>query len=115
MDIEEKYNLAMDIINRWGADKNKEIAVSIAEGIKNDKFFIEYSDGKIVLFLTWKDNLIDRKRYIFINNLWIEPEYRNSKTLLRLRKIAKYLLGDVYKFYWHNYKKDKMIYRGVTL
>lgn len=111
MTTEEKYNLAFDIINRVGVDSDKNAVISIAECIKNERFFYEISQGNIVLFLTWEDNIIDGKRYIFINNLWIASNYRSSKTLIRIRKIIKYILKDVYKFYWHNRKKDKMIYR----
>lgn len=112
MDVEEKYNLAFDIIKRGGFSENKDVVTSIAEGIKNNTFFIEYSQGNIVLFLTWKEDKIEGNKYIFINNLWIEPIYRNSKTLVRLRKIIKYLLCPVHKFYWYNRKKEKLIYRS---
>lgn len=111
MTIEEKYNLAVDIITRSGFEHDRDIVISISDCIKNNRFFIEYSEGKIVLFLTWEDNLIDGKRYIFINNCWIEPSYRKITTLTRLRKVLRYLLGDVHRFYWHDRKKDKMVYR----
>ncbi len=111
MTLEEKYNLAFDIIKRSGFESNREVVISIAECIKDNRFFIEYNEGKIVVFLTWEDNLIDGNRYIFINNCWIEPVYRNKITLVRIRTALKYLLKNVYKFYWHNRKKDKMIYR----
>lgn len=111
MTIEEKYTLAMDIITRAHVVREKDIAISIANCIKNNRFFIEYSEGNIVLFLTWEDNLIDGKRYIFINNLWIEPSYRSTRTLTRIRFALKYLLKNVYRFYWHNKRKDKLIYR----
>lgn len=112
MTIEEKYNLAIDIVKRADVINDKDAVISIADCIKNNRFFIEYNEGKIVIFLTWEDNLIDGKRYIFINNLWIEPEYRNKQTLVRVRTALKYLLKYVYKFYWHNRKKDKVIYRS---
>lgn len=111
MDIEEKYNLAIDIAQKWGVDNNKENVISIAEGIKNDRFLVEYHAGKVVIFFTWEDSLIDHKRYIFIKDLWIEPEYRKSSTLLRLRKIMRLLLPEVYRYYWFDRKKQKMVYR----
>lgn len=111
MTIEEKYNLAIDVIKRAGVTNDQNAVISIAECIKNNRFFIEYNHGNIVVFLTWEDNIIDGKRYIFVNNLWIEPSYRSHKTLTRIRTALKFLLRDVYKFYWHNRKKDKMIYR----
>lgn len=109
--IEEKYNLAMEIVHKKDVPKDIETAESIAEGIKNDRFFIEIVDKKIVLFLTWKDNLIDNKRYIFINNLWIDPEFRKSTSLLKIKKYLKMILDNVYRFYWFNREKQKMIYR----
>ncbi len=112
MTVEEKYNLAMEILSKSDVPKDEEAALSIASGIKEDRFFYELLDGKIVLFLTWKDGLIDNKRYIFVNNLWIDPIYRSNKTLTRIRTVLKYLLRDVYKFYWFNRKKQKMIYRS---
>lgn len=112
MNIEEKYTLAMDIITRANVVADRDIVLSIADCIKNNRFFIEYNEGKIVLFLTWEDNLIDGKRYIFVNNLWIEPTYRNVNTLTRIRFALKYLLRNVYKFYWFNHKKQKMIHRS---
>lgn len=111
MSAEEKYNLAMEIISKEDVPKDKDTVVSIAECIKSNRFFYEMSDGNIVLFLTWEDNVIDFKRYIFVNNLWIAPGYRSSKTLTRVRTALKFLLKGVYKFYWHNRKKDKVIYR----
>lgn len=112
MDTEEKYNLAMDIITRTGYQNDKDIALSIAEGIKKNQFFVEYNSGNMVLFLTWEDNKIDGKRYIFVNNLWIEPNYRSKNTLVRIRSALKFLLKNVYKFYWFNREKQKMIYRS---
>jgi hypothetical protein len=112
MNIDEKFNLAIDIINRIGVAEDKEAVVSIADCIKNNRFFYEMSEGKIVLFLTWSDDIIDGKRYIFVNNLWIEPSYRAQNTLVRVRTALKYLLGkSVYRFYWHDRKKDKVVYR----
>lgn len=112
MNTEDKYNLAFDIVKRVGVEQDKDIVVSIADCIKNDRFFVELSEGKIVLFLTWEDNRIDGKRYIFINNLWIEPSYRSQNTLVRVRSVLKFLLGkSVHRFYWHDRKKDKVIYR----
>lgn len=112
MTAEDKYNLAMDIVTRAQIEKDKDAVISIAESIKNDRFFYEIIEGNKVLFLTWQDNIIDGKRYIFVNNLFIDPLYRSNKTLLRIRFALKYLLGDVYKFYWFNRKKQKMIYRS---
>lgn len=111
MTAEEKYNLAMDIVIRAGIEKDKNAVISIADCIKNNRFFYEIVEGNIILFLTWEDNIIDGKRYIFVNNLFIDPENRNRNTLLRIRFALKYLLKDVHKFYWFNHKKQKMIYR----
>lgn len=111
MTVEEKYTLAMDIIKKYGVEKDKDIVMSIAECIKNNRFFIEYSEGKLVLFITWNIDLIDGKRQVFLNNLWIEPSYRNKNTLTRLRRVAKYLFKDIHKFYWFNIKKQKLIDR----
>lgn len=111
MNIEEKYNLAFDIIQRAGVADDKDTVISIADCIKNNRFFYEIYSNKIVLFLTWEDNIIDGKRYIFVNNLWIEPSYRDSKTLIKVRTALKFLIQNVYKFYWFNRQKDKMIYR----
>lgn len=111
MNIDEKYNLAFDIIKRAGVQGDDDAIRSIADCIKNNRFFIEYNQGNMVLFLTWEDNLIDGKRYIFINNLWIDPIHRSPKALIRVRGALKYLLKGVYRFYWHDKKKDRMIYR----
>lgn len=112
MNTEEKYNVAMDIIQRAGFQDDKEVIFSIASCIKHNRFFIEYDQGNIAIFLTWEDNLIDNKRYIFVNNLWIEPNYRSIKTLIRVRNVLRYILGKVHKFYWFNREKQKMIYRS---
>ena len=112
MNAEEKYTIAMEVITKAKVESDKNIVLSIAECIKNNRFFIEYNEGKMVLFLTWEDNQIDGKRYIFVNNLWIEPSYRNTNTLTRIRFALKYLLTGVHKFYWHNRKKQTMIYRS---
>ena len=111
MTIDEKYNIAFDIIKRAGVSDNQDAVLSIAECVKDERFFYEMSEGKIVLFLTWEDNIIDNKRYIFVNNCWIEPEYRGQTTLVRARTALKYILGNVYRFYWHDKKRDKVVYR----
>lgn len=112
MTTEEKYTLAMDIITRSAVQDDKNAVLSIAECIKNNRFFIEYNQGNMILFLTWEDNLIDGKRYIFVNNLWIDPNHRRAEALLRIRGALKFLLKRVYKFYWFNREKQKMIYRS---
>lgn len=112
MNTDEKYHLTFDIIKRAGFETDRDVVLSIAECVKSDRFFYELVDGNIVLFLTWEDNSIDGKRYIFVNNCFIEPSYRSVKTLVRVRKALKYLLRNVYKFYWFNRKKQKMIYRS---
>lgn len=111
MTQEEKYTLAFEIIKKYGVEKDQDIVVSIAESIKNNRFFVEYSQGKMILFITWHDDIIDGKHKIFLNNLWIEPEYRNRNTLTRLRRVSKYLFKNVDKFYWFNLKKQKLIDR----
>jgi len=111
MTLEEKINLAFDIIKRAGIQDNEDAVLSIADCVKHDRFFYEVNQGKIVVFLTWEDNRIDGKRYIFVNNCWVEPSYRSQNVLVRVRTALKYVLGDVYKFYWHDRKKDKLIYR----
>lgn len=112
MTTDEKYTLTMYIIKEAEVENDRNIVISIAECVKNNRFFVEYNEGNIVLFLTWEDNLIENKRYIFVNNLWIDPAYRNKNTLIKIRFALKYLLSNVYKFYWHNRKKDKLIYRS---
>lgn len=112
MTIEEKYKLAMEIVTKQDVPKSKDVVSSIAEGIDSGRFLYELSESKIVLFLTWEDSQIDGKRYIFVNNLWIDPTYRSAKTLTRVRTVLKYLLKGVHKFYWFNREKQKMIYRS---
>lgn len=111
MTIDDKYRLAFDIIKRFNAENNKDVVISVSEGIKNERFFYELYEGNVVLFLTWEDNFIDGKRYIFVNNLWIDPSYRKANTLSRLRILKKYLFKGVHNFYWFNKEKEKMIYR----
>lgn len=111
MTTEEKYNLTFSIIKKVGLEEDRNSILSIVECVKENRFLVALSDNKIVIFLTWEDNKIEGKRYIFVNNLWVEPEYRNSTTLTRIRIVLKYLLKNVYKFYWHNKKRDKIVYR----
>lgn len=110
MTIEEKYNLTLLIINKSGFT-DKDAVQSIAECINNNRFVFEVINRDIVLFLTWHDDLIDGKKHIFFNNLWIEPKYRNYKSLIKLRKIFRILLKDASKYYWFNSRREKVINR----
>lgn len=111
MELEDKYNLAFDIIKKYKAEEDKGIVLSIANSIKENRFFVEYREEKIVLFITWQEENIDGKKRIFLNNLWVEENYRNKNTLTRLRKVRKYLFRGINKFYWFNRKKQKLIDR----
>lgn len=108
---EDKYTIAMEVITKAGVEKDKDTVLSIAESIRDNRFLIEYNNGNMVVFVTWADSLIDGKRYIFVNNCWVDPVFRSAQTLIRIRTVIKFLLKGVYKFYWHNRKKEKMIYR----
>lgn len=112
MTIDEKYALALDMVIKLGVENDKDSVFSIASCVKDNRVFLEYFEGKVVLFLTWVDSSIDGKRYIFINNLWIDKSYRSPNTLVRVRTALRYLLGNVYKFYGHDKKKDKVVYRS---
>ncbi len=111
-ELEIKYNLAKDILSKDGVPRDLKTVESIANGIKNNRFFIKNINNEISLFLTWEENYINGKKYIFVNNLWIDPGFRKSKSLLEVRNHLKIILKDVYKFYWFNRRKQRMIYRS---
>lgn len=110
MNTEEKYNLAMLVILKSGFN-TKDAVQSIADCIEHNRFLIHIFNGEMILFLTWHQDLIEGNKHIFFNNLWIDPDYREFSSLLRLRKIFRYLLKDVKKYYWFNSRREKVINR----
>lgn len=111
MTVEEKRNVAFYIIKSAGIESDRDAVLSIANCVKNDRFFMELVEGKIAMFLTWEDDLIDGKRSIFFNNCWVDPKYRNTNRLLKIKRLFRLVFTNVYKFYWHNNRRNKMIER----
>lgn len=105
----EKYNIANEIIKRIGITE-KDIVESIAFCILYDRFYYELKDGQITKFLTWEDSLIDGKRYIYFNNLWINPGFRRTFNISALRKRFRDLFPGV-QFYWFDRKRQVLVYR----
>lgn len=62
-------------------------------------------------FFTWSEVYKNNQKYVYIENMYIEPEKRKYNNLLSIRKFLrdKYL-SDVVFFYWHNGRKDKFFY-----
>lgn len=111
MTAEDKYNLAMDIVKKHNVQDDKDTVISIAASIKEDRFFVEYAGEKIVLFISWSEEKFGDKKKVFLNNLWVEESYRKRNTLIRLRRLSKYLFKNIDGFYWLNLKKNKLINR----
>lgn len=74
--------------------------------ISDRRFKYLYIDGKAVGFYTWH---LHKNGDVFINNAYIEPEYRNFKNLLFLRKEFNKLKIDG-KCYWKNHRKNRYSY-----
>lgn len=58
-------------------------------------------------FFTWFEITKNDKLYIFINNLWIQPEYRKKVSLFWLRKFLKSKYPNAKYGYWEREKNDK--------
>ena len=56
-------------------------------------------------FFTWFEIRKNNKLYIFINNLWIEPEHRGKKSLFWLRKFLKDKYPNIEYGYWERENK----------
>ena len=62
-------------------------------------------------FFTWFEYRKNGKLYIYINNLWIQPENRKKIPLFWIRKFLKDKYSDIQFGYWHNEKKNRFFYK----
>lgn len=113
MNITEAKNLLISfILSQEGLDRSGNYIESITNAIHKGNFCAE-GKGKILFkFFTWSEDIIDGKLYIFVNNLWINPELRNKNSLLSIRGFLKGLYPGVHKGYWFNKRKDILIHRS---
>ncbi len=78
---------------------------NIQEAISDHRIHYLERDGKTIGFHTWEE----KGDKIFINNLWIEEQYRNKNNLLSLRKYFRDMYsGKVH--YWRNRKRGEYEY-----
>ena len=67
--------------------------------------FIFNNDKKVIGFFTWEEFKRLKGLRIFINNLFVMPEYRKHNQLFKLRKFFREMYPDANLFYWRNRKR----------
>lgn len=107
---EEKINICKEVLIKSGFDKNRRVIDSIANAVMKDYFLIERENNKIIKFVSWIPQLIEGKNKIFVNNLWIDSNYRGKDTILFIRKILRERFKNS-RFIWFNRKNKKLIDR----
>lgn len=105
-----KIEILKEVITKSGFDNNKEIIDSMADAVIKGNFLFQLIDNEVVKFVTWIPQEIDGKNKVFVNNLWIDPRYRDCNTLLGIRKILRNMFKGS-KFIWFNRRKQKLIER----
>ena len=90
-------------------DKNTEgeIITAINEG----KFKPIFRNNEWVGFLCWREIWKDGKLHIYINNLYIDEQYRTKENILNLRDFfRKKYRGNIRFAYWKNKRRDDFTY-----
>lgn len=99
------------VMTQTDVPKTPEIAVSLVQAIEKGNFYVVGTNNKILKFLTWSEDQTDKGLYVFVNNLWIDKEFRSKDTLLEIRDLLRGLYPNAINFYWHNNRRDKLRYR----
>jgi hypothetical protein len=79
--------------------------------------FIEYED-KTIGFFGWLTKIDHEGLGIFINNMFVLPQYKKNFSIFDMCKFFKNKYPNAYKLEWHNQKKDefkKLILKGHTI
>jgi len=87
----------------------KEIKEEISDDLKNDRYHLIVHKGNDIGFLTWIETYKFGKRYIYLNNLWIDSKYRRTLKMFHLREFFRKKFPGAL-FYWHRDKKNKFFY-----
>ena len=110
IDTSLKYNICKDVINKSGQNNKRTIDV-IANAVINDRFLYQIENNELVAFVTWEEpQYVDGKKKVFIENLWIDPNYRNSNYVLKIRTILRSIFKDT-RAIWFNRRKQEIIER----
>lgn len=110
--IDAKNILITIVLSQEGLSRDGNYIESISESIHKGNFLAEGKGQILTKFFTWKEDEIDGKLYIFLNNLYIHPSVRNKDTLISIRSFIKKLYPNVYQGYWYNKRRDCLKYRS---
>lgn len=107
-----KKEICKEVLKNSGQENNKKTVDAIFLAVNNDRFLFELQNNKIVIFVTWSiPQNINGRNIVFIENLWIDPEYRKRKYLVSIRTIFRRMFPNTIGI-WFNRKKQKMIERS---
>lgn len=106
-----KVEILKEVLIKSGFDKDKNVIDSMAECVMNDRFLFELENNEVIAFVTWeKPQEVDSKKWVFVNNLWIDSRYRNRDIVIRIRTQLRNILKDT-RATWFNRKKQKSVDR----
>jgi hypothetical protein len=107
-----KIEICKEVLEKLGNSHDKNHVDTLVLSVMNDRFLFELQNNEIVAFVTWKNpQIINGKNTVFIENLWIDPRYRNFKYGLKIRTLLRNMFKDT-KGIWFNRRKQKMIERS---
>jgi hypothetical protein len=84
-------------------DKRLQVRRQIKEAIIEGRLILIEVSKAVIGFFTFQK----RSDGIFINNLFIVENFRNSKNMLHIRKLFRDRFPDVKKFFWKNRKHNR--------
>ena len=106
-----KIEIAKEVLIKSGFVNDKKVVDSIGEAVRDNRFIFELDSNKVVMFVSWlKPQIIENKNTLFVNNLWIDSEYRNREYVIRIRTILRKKFPNT-KAIWFNRKKQKLVER----
>lgn len=112
MDVREAKDIViLMVLRQTDVPKDDETINSIKNAVYEGRFYAVGMEEKLLKFLTWQEDHIDNGLYIFVNNLWVNKDFRNKNALLEIRKILRFIYPSAVKFYWHNRRRDILRYR----
>jgi len=94
-------------------EKMCEVREQIIEAVDKKQFYLFKKNNEPAGFFTWQV----RDKEVWINNLFILPEFRGKENLLPLYKFFRSKYPDAKLFYWKNHKRNKIDFckRGTKL
>lgn len=98
------------ILEQNGIENYLEWVSDINEAINEKRFEWFYRNEKCVGFYTWVEKWKDGKQYIYVGNLFIEPQSRAVNNIYKIKSYLRNKFPNAEKAYWINTKSKEFVY-----